>query len=120
MTEHRHPWLRRVLGFGLFAGLGYALWRAIQGSSAVRDADDDGAVEAAATAVQEVPPASTTSEAWVEADGGVCPASHPVKGKLKSGIYHLPGGQSYDRTTPDRCYVDERAAQADGLRAAKR
>jgi hypothetical protein len=43
-----------------------------------------------------------------------------VKAKLASGIYHRPGGQSYDRTRPDRCYRDDAAAEGDGLRAAKR
>jgi hypothetical protein len=43
-----------------------------------------------------------------------------VKAKLASGIYHRPGGQSYERTRPDRCYRDGGAAEADGLRAAKR
>ena len=46
--------------------------------------------------------------------------THPVKAKLASGIYHVPGGGNYDRTKPDRCYVDADAAEADGLRAAKR
>ncbi len=50
---------------------------------------------------------------------GMCPASHPVKGKRGSGIYHVPGGANYDRTRPDRCYVDAAAAEADGLRPAK-
>ena len=54
-----------------------------------------------------------------DADGS-CPASHPVKAKLASGIYHVPGGGNYERTKPDRCYVDAAAAEADGLRAAKR
>ena len=36
-----------------------------------------------------------------------------------SGIYHLPGGRFYDRTRPERCYVDPAAAEADGYRAAK-
>ena len=31
-----------------------------------------------------------------------------------------PGQLNYDRTTPDRCYVSAEAAEADGLRAAKR
>jgi hypothetical protein len=58
---------------------------------------------------------------WVEpdADGG-CPGSHPVKGKLASKIFHLPGGFNYPRTRPDRCYVDAAAAEADGLRPSKR
>jgi hypothetical protein len=51
---------------------------------------------------------------------GQCPDSHPVKGKLSSGLFHLPGGFAYPRTKPDRCYLDAAAAEADGLRAAKR
>ena len=30
-----------------------------------------------------------------------------------------PGGMNYDRTKPDRCYLDGAAAERDGLRAAK-
>jgi hypothetical protein len=58
--------------------------------------------------------------AWVEPDGEVCPTSHPVKAKLTSKIFHLPGGLSYGRTRPDRCYKDAAAAESDGLRPAKR
>ena len=57
---------------------------------------------------------------WVEPSGGVCPSSHPVKAKLASKIFHLPGMANYERTRPDRCYLDTGAAEADGLRAAKR
>ena len=66
-------------------------------------------------------PVAGASSGWVEptADGS-CPAGHPVKAKLKSKIFHEPGQLNYDRTTPDRCYVDAAAAEADGLRAAKR
>ncbi|HUQ62765.1 MAG TPA: hypothetical protein VM121_03310 [Acidimicrobiales bacterium] len=60
------------------------------------------------------------SAAWVEPVDGDCPATHPVKGKMTSLIYHLPGMTAYARTRPDRCYRDEDAAQADGLRKAKR
>jgi hypothetical protein len=56
---------------------------------------------------------------WVEAVDGACPLSHPVKVKVSSGIYHLPGSSFYDRTRPERCYVDAAAAEADGYRAAK-
>ena len=126
MSRHRHPWLRRIVGLGVVAVVAYAVWRVTENEpepfdvrypSPVPSPDD---VEDTATVVQEVAPVATTSDAWVDARDGTCPASHPVKGKLSSGIYHLPGGASYDRTTPDRCYVDERAAQADGLRPAKR
>ena len=57
---------------------------------------------------------------WVEPNGDVCPTAHPVKAKLSSKIFHLPGMLNYDRTKPDRCYRDAPAAEADGLRAAKR
>lgn len=60
------------------------------------------------------------TRAWVGPDGGACPASHPVKAKLSSGVFHLPGMIYYDRTNPDRCYTDATAAEADGLRQAKR
>jgi hypothetical protein len=36
-----------------------------------------------------------------------------------SGIFHVPGGRSYDRTAPVRCYLDAASAEADGYRQAK-
>jgi hypothetical protein len=58
--------------------------------------------------------------AWVEPSGDVCPQTHPVKAKLSSKLFHLPGMFAYDRTKPDRCYANEAAAEADGLTKAKR
>jgi hypothetical protein len=57
---------------------------------------------------------------WVAANDGVCPQSHPVKAKLSSKIFHLPGARNYSRTHADRCYPDEESAVADGLRPALR
>ena len=57
---------------------------------------------------------------WVDPEGNTCPSSHPVKAKLATRIFHVPGGISYERTTPDRCYQSPEAAEADGLRASKR
>lgn len=57
---------------------------------------------------------------WVEPVEGACPETHPVKGKLTSSIFHVPGGFNYPRTKPDRCYLDAAAAEADGLRLSKR
>ncbi len=57
---------------------------------------------------------------WVEPLGTGTPATHPVKAKLSSMLYHLPGMAFYDRTRPDRCYVDGEAAEADGFIRAKR
>ena len=56
----------------------------------------------------------------MEPVAGECPPTHPVKAKMSSGIYHLPGMVAYGRTHPDRCYLDPAAAEADGLRPAKR
>ena len=57
---------------------------------------------------------------WVAPEGKACPPTHPVKAKLASRLYHLPGMLAYDRTVPDRCYVDPAAAEADGFTRAKR
>ena len=67
-----------------------------------------------------VAPSVAPSPPWIDAEGGSSPATHPVKAKLKSGIYHLPGMLNYDRTVPDRWYRDAESAEADGLRKAKR
>jgi hypothetical protein len=64
--------------------------------------------------------ATPEARAWVEPIGdGACPASHPIKANDHSGIFHVPGGRSYDRTVAVRCYVDVESATADGYRAAK-
>jgi hypothetical protein len=63
---------------------------------------------------------SSAGDGWVEPTDGTCPASHPVKAKMSSGIFHVKGGLNYDRIHPDRCYRDQAAAEADGLRKANR
>ena len=64
--------------------------------------------------------ATSALPAWVEPVDGACPVTHPVKGKTKSGIYHVAGGRFYDSTVPERCYRDTAAAEADGMRASQR
>jgi hypothetical protein len=122
--------VKRMMGAGVLGGAAYAAWRAwnarvpprspgLEGSSAPfpfppvpRDATRVAAPAAA--------PSPEPAPAWVAPDGdGGCPPTHPIKAKLASGIYHVPGGANYARTKPDRCYVDEGAALADGLRASK-
>lgn len=132
----KHRWLRRTIGLGVVAGATYAVWRAIEKNQSPGDsgwepqpfpfppqprtADTTGRIsgsasgESAARDEQHAPPD------YLEPVAGACPASHPVKAKLASGIFHVPGGQSYERTTPDRCYLDAAAAMRDGLRASKR
>ena len=64
--------------------------------------------------------APAPSPGWIAPIDGTCPATHPVKGNANSGIFHVPGGRFYDTTVPERCYRDESAAEADGMRASKR
>lgn len=64
--------------------------------------------------------AATPPPAWVEAQGNVCPPTHPVKAKMASRLFHLPGMFAYDRTRPDRCYLDAPTAIKDGFNSAKR
>jgi hypothetical protein len=98
--------MRRIIVLVAAIGAAVVVWRA-------RAARGD-RLEPAGPAEQSVPPPR-----WVGAVDGACPASHPVKAKVGSGIYHLPGGQFYERTRPERCYVDAAAAEADGYRAAR-
>jgi hypothetical protein len=72
-------------------------------------------------AAQAAPTAPTGSgDGWVEPTDGACPATHPVKAKMSSKIFHVEGGLNYERTHPDRCYRDAAAAEADGLRKSAR
>ncbi|HMS88119.1 MAG TPA: hypothetical protein PK748_02905 [Acidimicrobiales bacterium] len=67
----------------------------------------------------ERPPAPP-GERWAfPLDDGRCPPGHPIKAKLRSGLYHEPGMAAYERTHPDRCYAHAVDAEADGLRRAK-
>ena len=50
---------------------------------------------------------------------GAAPEGFPVKVKVSSGIFHVPGGRFYDRTNPDRWYATTGAAEADGYRRSK-
>jgi hypothetical protein len=47
------------------------------------------------------------------------PAGFPVKVKVSSGIFHVPGGRFYDRTNADRFYATADGAEADGYRRSK-
>ncbi len=60
------------------------------------------------------------ADSWLPPVDGECPEGHRIKVNARSGIYHVPGGASYDRTTPERCYPTAEEAEADGFRPAKR
>lgn len=120
--------IKRSLGFGVVAGVVYAAWRAYRAQVAGAPRSE-GSWEAAPFPFPPIPrpgpapaPRRTVDEAItpsVEPVDGECPVSHPVKGKVASGIYHEPGGRNYERTRADRCYVDSAAAESDGMRASK-
>ena len=74
----------------------------------------------AATTARAAAADTSTLAPWVEPVDGICPITHPVKGKTNSGIYHVAGGRFYDATVPERCYRDTAAAEEDGMRASKR
>jgi hypothetical protein len=78
------------------------------------------AVEPAPPHDLEPAPAHDVATTWVAPIDGGCPPGYPIKAKLGSRIFHQPGGLSYERTRPDRCYPSAEAAEADGFRAAKR
>lgn len=45
-----------------------------------------------------------------------CPTDKPIKGNAQSGIYHVPGGQYYHATRPERCFATEANAVTAGYR----
>jgi len=58
-------------------------------------------------------------------DAWTCPLSHPIKGNFTtySGercIYHMQGGEFFNKTKPERCYATEADAVKDGCRRSKR
>jgi hypothetical protein len=114
--------VRRVLWLALLGGAAAfaARWWAARSVPAPAtspawpplDAVVEPVVEPVAAPVVEVP-------RWVLPIDGRCPDGYPVKANDNSGIFHVPGGRFYERTKPERCYVDAESAAADGYRAAK-
>lgn len=126
--------LRRVFMLSVVAGTAYAVWKwfEAQRSESGLTWEPQPApyppkphVENPVHVPSQVEPpggpeTTAVGAAWVEPTDGTCPASHPVKAKMSSGIFHVEGGLNYDRIHPDRCYRDPAAAEADGLRKANR
>ena len=130
--------IRRLLLFALLGAAAAAAVRALRGRPALTAPPDTGptwppldpgavapaGVEPANVATVATAPAVTEALAherpWVEPVDGACPTGYPVKANHSSRIYHVPGGQFYERTVPERCYTDPQAAEADGYRAARR
>jgi hypothetical protein len=146
LTAHRRsrqgalgstPVIRRTLRGGLWLGLLVGLVLLVAKlvrtrSSApatidLRTPGDSPAPESEAWAplqtpapVETEPVPKNTLPPWVAPEDGICPATHPVKAKLSSGIFQVEGNAMYARTRPDRCYQTPETAAEDGLRPAKR
>ena len=119
--------LRRVLVVLLLAtGTAFALLRvvSVRGVRATGPFDLDRQVARRTTPSSPAAPVRGADPApraisWAEPVDGACPTGFPVKAKVGSGIFHVRGGRSYERTSPDRCYATPAAAEADGYRPAK-
>jgi hypothetical protein len=77
------------------------------------------AVSPAGAAAENPRPGVPPTKPWA------CPAEQPIKGNFTSPsgercVYHVPTGESYGKTKPERCYATEDDAQKDGCRKAKR
>jgi len=112
-TASVHKTVRRLLGIGLLAGVAYAVWRKVPARAETSPRWEPQPFP--------FPPRPAIDESpWIDpGDSGACPAHHPVKAKLASGIFHVPGGANYTRTGADRCYLSAAAAESDGLRQSK-
>ncbi len=125
--------MRRLFWLAVLGGAGFAGWSALQQRR--RQAVDAGApppMSFAAATVSDIPMAFTEladdehdvgdapgAPTWMTPVDGACPDGDPIKVNVNSGIYHMPGGRSYDRTIPHRCYAQTADADADGYRRAK-
>ena len=54
--------------------------------------------------------------------GAACPEDRPIKGNQgqRAWIYHRPGQEYYEATTPEACFINAEEAEAAGYRASKR
>jgi len=112
-----HKTVRRLLGLGLLAGLAYAFLRKLPSRP---ETAPHWEAQPFPFPPQPAIGVDVEDSPWVEAaESGACPAHHPVKAKLTSGIFHVPGGANYARTVADRCYLSAEAAESDGLRQSK-
>ena len=66
------------------------------------------------------PPPSSAAGRSAPLPDGSCPPDSPIKGNADSGIYHVPGGQYYNKTKAEACFATASDAQSAGFRASKR
>jgi hypothetical protein len=111
-------WLRRLFWLGLLAAAGCAVYRALARRQAAPASAPQWSPTPSAPPRKEAD-APTAATRWVLPVDGECPSGYPIKANESSKIFHVPGGRSYARTIPERCYANADDAMADGYRAAK-
>jgi hypothetical protein len=106
-------WITRLLALAL-VGAAICWWRQHRDAptASVDPVPDD------STPATEPEPEPEPLSTWRDPVDGACPDGYPVK-VGRSGLIHEPGGRSYDRTAPDRCYATAADAEADGYRRSK-
>src|SRR5207249_2410462 len=78
------------------------------------------------TSLEQVPRQSADWRRGVPPDGNwACPAPEPIKGRIAAYtgvrcVYHLPEGELYTTTKPERCYATVEDARQDGCVASRR
>ena len=104
------------------AALGAVVWLARAALKArATDSGDGWAPAAPAPSRAATAPVSVPKKSWVAPDSaGAVPATHPVKAKVASKLYRVPGMADYERVRADRCYESVEAAEADGFTRARR
>jgi hypothetical protein len=112
-------WLRRLFLLAVISGAAFAVWTAMQRrNEPATSTPAPSPPRSPSPSPAPTPTAPAAPERWCEPVDGNCPEGYPVK-VAKSGIYHVPGGRSYERTTAYRCYMNAEHAEADGYRRAK-
>ena len=116
-------WLRTLFWLAVLGGAGFAVYTALQRRNEPTTRPEPRfepivpSPPAEPVAVAEAP--DEASRHWVAPVDGAAPDGYPIKVNSKSGIFHVPGGRSYERTAADRCYESAADAEADGYRQAK-
>jgi hypothetical protein len=119
-------WLKRLFLLAVISGAAFAVWTALQRRNEIAVSTPPSPppppppapAPRAPAPEPEREPEPTTAQRWREPVDGACPDGYPIK-VAKSGIYHVPGGRSYERTAAERCYMSTEDAEADGYRRAK-
>lgn len=117
--------LRLIVRMAVLAALVWAVRAALKTKT---EGSGDGwapAAPAPTSAAEEVTAPTkkdaASNGAWVKPDPtGAAPSTHPVKAKVASKLYRVPGMADYERVRADRCYESAEAAEADGFSRARR